>query len=310
MFCPKCGRECKDGRFCMECGTRLPEEAVELRDAAPWRPGMACPFCGANEVDGNRCAYCGGVLVLDKLELTEQEEKRGLIPGEYHGIGKCCYLKLEEDRLIVRNEEIFEPIVIPYDRLIDLHIHIGKPYNWISFRKKEIAAIPLPRVFSRACIDPATFIFLKSDVRNYEELAGFFQEHVEKNHMRSDQEQPSYGEMERKDDMILKRRYGDKASCCLLEHDHLIVKNGKLGESMRFRYDDLIDIDFRYDYGWAKGWIYFRGKGSRGKDPQYYFSAKKDKCAYVFGLDQLVESAELYSVLQDIIDKNRRRENA
>ena len=74
MFCPNCGRECKDGRFCMGCGTRLPEEAVELRDAAPWRPGMACPFCGANEVEGNRCAYCGGVLASGEADTQEDIE--------------------------------------------------------------------------------------------------------------------------------------------------------------------------------------------------------------------------------------------
>ena len=74
MFCPNCGRECKDGRFCMGCGTRLPEEAVDLRDAAPWRPGMACPFCGANEVEGNRCAYCGGVLASGEADTQEDIE--------------------------------------------------------------------------------------------------------------------------------------------------------------------------------------------------------------------------------------------
>lgn len=34
MFCPKCGRNCGEDRFCMACGTQIPREMEKARDGA------------------------------------------------------------------------------------------------------------------------------------------------------------------------------------------------------------------------------------------------------------------------------------
>jgi len=92
MFCPNCGRKCKESdQFCGMCETRLStsaetpakksadniEQSAEMDARTAWQPGMPCPFCGGNELKGNRCAYCDGVLIVE-----EQEKKSPFPKGD------------------------------------------------------------------------------------------------------------------------------------------------------------------------------------------------------------------------------------
>ena len=66
MFCPNCGKDCGDGKFCSECGTQLQQSAKTDAQQMEWKVGMACPHCGGTKLEGNCCAFCGAQLMLEE----------------------------------------------------------------------------------------------------------------------------------------------------------------------------------------------------------------------------------------------------
>ena len=80
MFCPNCGKDCADSKFCSMCGTKIPD--TEAMDAV-WSVGMPCPHCGGTKLDGLNCAFCGSQLLLEPLqrfcrEGTQERKNHGL----------------------------------------------------------------------------------------------------------------------------------------------------------------------------------------------------------------------------------------
>lgn len=53
MFCPNCGRDCGEDRFCVACGTRIPREMEMVREQMP------CSHYEGNETAEGCCAYGG-----------------------------------------------------------------------------------------------------------------------------------------------------------------------------------------------------------------------------------------------------------
>ena len=76
MYCPNCGNDCGDARFCVKCGTELSREEKKTE---AWTVGMPCPHCGGTQLDGRSCAFCGAQLVMNiGSETIHKEEKTPL----------------------------------------------------------------------------------------------------------------------------------------------------------------------------------------------------------------------------------------
>ena len=76
MYCPNCGNDCGDARFCVKCGTELSREEKKME---VWTVGMPCPHCGGTQLDGRSCAFCGAQLVMNiGSETIHKEEKTPL----------------------------------------------------------------------------------------------------------------------------------------------------------------------------------------------------------------------------------------
>lgn len=110
MFCPKCGNDSGEFKFCPYCGTKIPEEEVKT---AVWSVGMACPHCGGTKLDGNNCAFCGAQLIAD----TSYKEYVDIPLGTYKGrlLGT---LTLKENSVVMRYRflMLYEQEV-PYNQL-------------------------------------------------------------------------------------------------------------------------------------------------------------------------------------------------
>ena len=60
MFCPNCGNDCVNAKFCIKCGTKVDQE---VKEAPEWSGGSPCPHCGGTKLDGKNCAFCGAQLL-------------------------------------------------------------------------------------------------------------------------------------------------------------------------------------------------------------------------------------------------------
>ena len=181
MVCPNCGKEnVKDAKFCSFCGNPLPRmPQVET----VWKVGMPCPFCGGNKLEGNHCAYCGGLLMLPEEAHIEEPSCGSVIPGIYPGVYKGTFLRLEKDRLTVRNLKQDE-ITIPYEQLrgvffgveLSERSDISPRESWITFRWDEVMALGMPARVTDAIWDAATFLFYRDKVPAMQKFTGNYYE--------------------------------------------------------------------------------------------------------------------------------------
>ena len=72
MFCPDCGRECKEANFCPDCGRALPTPEVKK---------IFCPDCGRNCEGFAFCPDCGRSLRAKK-KLNFPQPPIGRYNGE------------------------------------------------------------------------------------------------------------------------------------------------------------------------------------------------------------------------------------
>ena len=78
MFCPNCGKDCGNGKFCSSCGTKLFQETEEQ------------PF--------------------------EMNDSYAIPKGEFKGYGS--YMKLEENAFVIHNQfALGKQIRIPYNQI-------------------------------------------------------------------------------------------------------------------------------------------------------------------------------------------------
>ena len=78
MFCPNCGQDCGDAKFCTGCGTQLQQATAQKLQKNAWTVGTPCPYCGGVGLNGNCCAFCGVQL----LENTQNASQPPICPGE------------------------------------------------------------------------------------------------------------------------------------------------------------------------------------------------------------------------------------
>jgi uncharacterized OB-fold protein len=66
--CPTCGQTFQPGdRFCVRCGSTLPQPQTDPVDAEHPRHSLACPSCGATLRKGDQfCAKCGHGIVAEE----------------------------------------------------------------------------------------------------------------------------------------------------------------------------------------------------------------------------------------------------
>ena len=81
MFCPKCGNNCGDNRFCGRCGAQVQTVSVQKPQQPAWSVGMACPHCGGTKLDGNNCAFCGAQLMV----ASELQDSNRVNNAPHHG---------------------------------------------------------------------------------------------------------------------------------------------------------------------------------------------------------------------------------
>lgn len=120
MFCPNCGKDCKDAKFCPECGTKLPQT---VKTDAPWQPGMACPHCSGTKLDGNSCSFCGAQLIVDPVSAESKEEDSYDIPYGWYRDGTSPGAILAKDFIAIHSKQLFqkeEVFEVPYDQLLEV----------------------------------------------------------------------------------------------------------------------------------------------------------------------------------------------
>lgn len=116
MFCPNCGVEAGDGRFCRACGARL-DGAGEAPGLSGWTVGMPCPYCGASELEGDRCAYCGSRLLFQGGPQRGKADPTDILYRKYWT--PCGCLVLAKDGLLISRIIALRSCktMIPYDRI-------------------------------------------------------------------------------------------------------------------------------------------------------------------------------------------------
>ncbi len=116
MFCPNCGVEAGDGRFCRACGARL-DGAGEAPGLSGWTVGMPCPYCGAGELEGDRCAYCGSRLLFQGGPQRGKADPTDILYRKYWT--PCGCLVLAKDGLLISRIIALRSCktMIPYDRI-------------------------------------------------------------------------------------------------------------------------------------------------------------------------------------------------
>ena len=118
MFCPNCGKDCGDGKFCSECGTQLQQSAKKDTQQTEWKVGMACPHCGGTKLEGIYCAFCGAQLIADLQSTeTEEEDSYELPFRKYRAVWASIHIAKEE--LVVEKDGFLKKKVyrIPYNQL-------------------------------------------------------------------------------------------------------------------------------------------------------------------------------------------------
>ena len=152
MFCPNCGNNCGDARFCLSCGTKLPQAAVPATQSGEWKVGMPCPNCGATKLEGDCCAFCGTKLQQQmnhpKETLNKVEYPTTMPIGKFAGTSSS--LTLTNSSLIVQNRLLFinYKTEIPYNEIVSvLYVHQDSRRNSIGymiFRGQDNKSIPIP----------------------------------------------------------------------------------------------------------------------------------------------------------------------
>lgn len=105
MFCPNCGKDCGNNRFCVSCGTRIQPEAVQESRKTEWKAGMPCPHCGGTKLTDNCCAFCGAQLVFDAPNNPDVQEDSFDLPLIDFGFGG--EIELNENSLTYRSFSLF-----------------------------------------------------------------------------------------------------------------------------------------------------------------------------------------------------------
>ena len=163
MFCPKCGNNCGDNRFCGRCGAQVQAVTVQEPQQTAWSVGMACPHCGGTKLEGKNCTFCGAQLMADMPEEYIKRSEYDTIPfGAYDGYRS--FLQLDASGVLIKNAGDSERR-IPYESITSILLRKERVFShgWLSFRYSENSHWPLALRIADAVNDATTFIYV-SDV--------------------------------------------------------------------------------------------------------------------------------------------------
>lgn len=145
MFCPKCGNNCGDNRFCGHCGTQISLEKTQEHQKPVWSVGMACPHCGGAKLEGKNCAFCGAQLIADMPNGAEEENDSYEIPyGEYRYVFSNDWMLLTKDAVVLHidtySKNHNDPR-IPFDQLLEVvyerseknFMKLFSPFSYLRF---------------------------------------------------------------------------------------------------------------------------------------------------------------------------------
>lgn len=119
MFCPNCGRNCRNERFCSECGTKLPQE-TEKSTILP--TGQTSLYCGGTMPEGGYCPLCGARLKETVTQKKTEEDFSADIPcGLYRGVMSSITL-YDTACVVMQTPRLFKKheTRIPYNQITSL----------------------------------------------------------------------------------------------------------------------------------------------------------------------------------------------
>ena len=160
MFCPKCGNNCGDNRFCGRCGAQVQMATEQQPQQIAWVAGMACPHCGGTKLEGNNCAFCGAQLIADMPEeYVQRDEYDGFPFGAYNGYRS--FMQLDASGVLIKNARYSER-KIPYESITSILLREARVFShgWLSFRYAENSHLPLVVRIADAVNDATTFIYV------------------------------------------------------------------------------------------------------------------------------------------------------
>lgn len=185
MFCPRCGKDCKDAYFCPSCGQDL--QAIHIGTQGSETAGDAdrvrCPNCGStsvavhrdNRMKNEHLLYRNGFLQLLGFYVQEAREKKARAYGMECECLQCAHRwhpKLQtlhrrhrrHIRKVIRNYQS-----VDFSGIEGTFISVDEDYLWIHRPKKDAYAIPyyqLVAVEHREGIGPAYGRFTVRDERH------------------------------------------------------------------------------------------------------------------------------------------------
>ena len=183
MFCPNCGQDCGDARFCSGCGTQLQQAVAQDSKKTAWSVGTPCPYCGGVGLNGNCCAFCGVQLISE--DTADQKAKKELkFPEPPIGIYKDAagYIEIGDHSVtFLRNLWPLAPkskLTIPFDEIYAVSYAKGVTLNsgFLCVRSWQDRYIPLCDNSTDAVLDKTSVYFRKTKNEEFYRLFVFLKE--------------------------------------------------------------------------------------------------------------------------------------
>ena len=154
MFCPDCGRECKEANFCPDCGRQLYSQIQNYQKNELGQPKMPA------------CLYYYDML--SKLPLTEIKLCHGYLELGADGLRLVTRLpKMPKKETIIPYEELFAVTYYPPSRWVR---------GYLCIRDWRNRHIPLPKGFWDKSLGDNIIFFEMRDVEKVYPIYLFLQQ--------------------------------------------------------------------------------------------------------------------------------------
>lgn len=147
MFCPNCGNNCGDAKFCVKCGTKVLQEPVT---PVVQVPNTSCPHCGGTITSGSKCSFCGkSISGQDSMSGATTSVPAEIPYGTYNGVKSA--LSLFEKHLAIEQIPFFLKKTVtnvPYNKLTKVLLYQATPNSRLGlmlFRWEENKDLPIPK---------------------------------------------------------------------------------------------------------------------------------------------------------------------
>ena len=176
MFCPNCGNDCGNARFCVRCGAK-----VEAKMPTTWFPGIPCPFCGGTQQENGVCLFCGAHLTEVSSDPPSKlpPVPEWMIGKRYDnkGLGHCFEMTKDYVRFLSKGPRTSErDYIIPLDEVYAVKCtkKIGIWSGWICVRSWGDMYLPFPKGLGTAT-DPACFHFPDAYLPYFQSVCAFLE---------------------------------------------------------------------------------------------------------------------------------------